>query len=103
MLLIYQNHIYFAKLDAENTNLVTIKFKYALRHLEAQIDRSDSRLLNLIVKDKNSYIDLCVSFDDANITPTLKRSLEENRKSSRNTEFLLLDSYFDDLINKWKF
>ena len=54
MLLIYQNHIYFAKLDIENTNLVTIKFKYALRHLEAQIDRSDSRILNLIVKDKNS-------------------------------------------------
>jgi hypothetical protein len=103
LMLIYQNQLYFTQLDINDTNFFSVKYKYALRHLEAQIDRSDPRILNLIVKDKNNYIDLSLSFDDVSITTSVKRSLEENRKSSRNTEYLLLDSYFDELINKWKF
>src|SRR5690606_16708987 len=97
IMLIYQNHLYFSQIDINDNNFVNIKYKYALRHLEAQIDRSDPRILNLIVKDKNSYIDISLSFEDVSMTTNVKRSLEENRKSSRNTEYLLLDSYFDEL------
>jgi hypothetical protein len=103
IMLIYQNNLHFAQIDINDNNFVNIKYKYALRHLEAQIDRSDPRILNLIVKEKSSYIDLSLSFDDVSITTNVKRSLEENRKSSRNTEYLLLDTYFEDLISKWKF
>lgn len=60
-------------------------------------------MLNIIVKDKNNYIDIYLLFEDANKASGVKKSLEEQRKSSRNTEYLLLDSYFDDLISKWKF
>jgi hypothetical protein len=102
-MMIYQNHLHFAQLDINDNNFVSIKYKYALRHVEAQIDRSDPRILNLIVKDKSGYIDLSLSFDDVSVTTNVKRSLEENRKSSRNTEYLLLDTYFEDLISKWKF
>ena len=95
--------MYFGIPDIKETNFALIKYKYALRHLEAQIDRADPRLLNLIVKDKNNYIDLILVFEDVNKVIAVKKSLEEQRKSSRNTEYILLDSYFDDLINKWKF
>ncbi len=103
LLLIYQNHLYFAQSDVKEPQFALIKYKYALRHLEAQIDRSDPRILNLIVKDKNNYLDLSLYFEDVNRTTSVKKSLEEQRKSFRNTEYLLLDSYFDDLISKWKF
>jgi hypothetical protein len=102
-MMIYQNYLFFVQPDLRDQNQIVVKYKYALRDLEAQIDRSDPRILNLIVKDKNNYIDLSLSFDDVSKTTSVKKSLEENRKSSRNTEYLLLDSYFDDLINKWKF
>jgi hypothetical protein len=103
VMMIYQNHLYFAQPDLKDSSLSVVKYKYALRHLEAQIDRSDPRVLNLIVKDKNSYMDIALTFEDVSKTTTVKKSLEENRKSSRNTEYLLLDSYFEDLISKWKF
>lgn len=103
VMVIYQNHLYFAQPDLKDQSFSIIKYKYALRHLEAQIDRSDPRVLNLIVKDKNQYIDISLYFDDVTKTTAVKKSLEEHRKSSRNTEYLLLDSYFDDLISKWKF
>ena len=102
-LLIYQNYLYFAQPDLKDPQFALIKYKYALRHLEAQFDRSDPRILNLIVKDKNNYIDISLYFEDVNKTSSVKKSLEEQRKSSRNTEYLLLDSYFDDMISKWKF
>ena len=95
--------MYFAQPDIKDPSFAQIKFKYALRHLEAQYDRSDPRVLNLIVKDKNNYIDIILNFDELSQTSNVKKSLEEQRKSSRNTEYLLLDSYFDDLISKWKF
>jgi hypothetical protein len=89
--------------DQKDFSFGLIKYKYALRHLEAQFDRSDPRMLNIIVKHKNNYIDISMCFEDVNKTAGVKKSLEEQRKSSRNTEYLLLDSYFDDLISKWKF
>lgn len=103
ILLIYQNHLYFALPELKDSSFAIIKYKFALRHLEAQVDRSDPRILNIIVKDKNNYIDISMYYEDVNKTTSVKKSLEEQRKSSRNTEYLLLDSYFDDLISKWKF
>jgi len=83
---------------------VLIKYKYALRHIEAQFDRSDPRILNILAKDKNNtMVDLSVNFDDMGKTQNIKQNIEEIRKSARNTEYLLLDSYFDDLINNLKF
>ena len=38
-----------------------------------------------------------------NKTTGTKQYIEENRKGVRNTEYLLLDSYIDDLLNKWTF
>ena len=83
--------------------MALIKFKYALRDLEAQVDRSDPRVLTVVAKDKDKYVDLSLNLEDIHKTAELKRNLEENRKSYRNTEYLLLDTYFDDLIGKWKF
>jgi hypothetical protein len=103
IMIVYQNYLYFAQPDLKDSSFSLVKYKYALRHLEAQIDRSDPRVLNLIVVDKGKYVEIALSFEDVGKTSQIKKILEEHRKSSRNTEYLLLDSYFDDLISKWKF
>lgn len=113
-LIIFQNQLCFAQIDSTNSQndpnmnkinkeYVIMKYKYALRYVEAHFDRSDPRLLNIVAKDKQNYVDLSVYFDDMGKTSNIKQSIEENRKSARNTEYLLLDSYFDELINKMKF
>ena len=89
--------------DAKVNMMSIIKYKFALRHIEVQVDRSDPRLLNLIVVDKGRYNEISLAFDDVKLTLNVKKNLEEQRKSARNTEYLLLDSYFDDLITKWRF
>jgi len=48
-------------------------------------------------------VDLSVNFDDMGKTQNIKQNIEEIRKSARNTDYLLLDSNFDDLINNLKF
>lgn len=101
-IVIEQNYILFCIIDQNKNDIAIVKYKYALRHLELQIDRADPRILNLIVKDsKNEYIDLCLYMDEVGTVTTLKRLLEEHRKSSRNTEYILLVSYFDEMLNKW--
>lgn len=102
-MLIYQNYLFFLQPDLKDPNLSTVKYKYALRDIETLIDRADPRILNLVVVDKSGYLDISLAFDDVNKTTSIRKSIEENRKSTRNTEYLLLDSYFDDLIGKWKF
>lgn len=101
-MLIEQNHVLFCLIDTNKSDIAVVKHKYALRHLEVQVDRADPRILNLIVKDnKNEYIDLCMYLDEIAKVTSLKRMLEEQRKSSRNTEYILLVSYFDELLNNW--
>lgn len=101
-MLIEQNYVLFCLVDSNKQDTATVKYKYALRHLEVQIDRADPRILNLIVKDnKNEYLDLCMYLDEIGRVANIKRMLEEQRKSSRNTEFILLVSYFDELLNNW--
>ena len=102
-LIIFQNQLCFAQSDVGKNNYVNMKYKYALRYVEAHFDRGDPRLLNIVAKDKQTFFDLSVYFDDMGKTSNIKHSIEENRKSARNTEYLLLDSYFDELINKLKF
>jgi hypothetical protein len=103
-LILHQNHLCFAHPDPKIFGSVLIKYKYPLRHIETQFDRSDPRILNILAKDKNNIsVDLSVNFDDMGKTQNIKQTIEENKKSARNTEYLLLDSYFEDLINKMKF
>jgi hypothetical protein len=102
-LTIFQNHLYFSQQDPKDPQFYVNKYKYALRHLEVQMDSRDSKSMNIIVKDKAGYIDLSLLFEDSNKAGLIKRILEENRKSARNMEYKLLDSFFDELINKWKY
>jgi hypothetical protein len=99
-LIIYQNHLIFATTEANNPMHFLIKYKYALRHIEIQFDKSDPRVLNLIAKERNNYIDLSILFDEINKCSAMKKLIEENRKSSKNTEYLLFDSYFDSMLMK---
>ena len=88
----------------EEQHQVSIKYLHALRNIELQIDRSNPRILYLVVKDISSkFKDYQLEFQDVNKTTGVKQFLEENRKSIRNTEYLLLDSYIDDLLNKWTY
>ncbi len=100
-LIIYQNYLIFASIkeSTDQTNFL-IKYKYALRHIEVQFDKSDPRTLNLIAKEKNNYIDLSVSLEEISKCSGMKKLIEENRKSAKNTEYLLFDSYFDSLLMK---
>jgi hypothetical protein len=106
-LIIFQNLLCFAEIDpnqnSKKNDFVIMKYKYALRYVEAHFDRSDPRVLNVVVKENSNFLDLSVYFDDMGKTSNIKQSIDENRKSARNTEYLLLDSYFDELINKMKF
>ena len=96
-----QNSLVFCNPDLEKAEFAVVKHKYALRHLEIQSDRSDPRILNIIVKERNEFVDLSISLDDVNKANNLKKQLEEHRKNSKNTEFILLVSYFDELLNKF--
>jgi len=102
-MIIFQNQLCFASIDTNKNDVVTMKYKYPLRYVEAHFDRSDPRLLNIVAKDNNSFVDLSVYFDEMGKTSNIKQIIEENRKSERNNEYLLLDSYFAELINKMKF
>ena len=73
-----------------------------MRHIETQVDKSDLKILNLIVKDHSGYCDISIIFGDVSIASSVFKILEESKKAFRNTEYLLLDSYFEDLINKSK-
>lgn len=96
-----QNYLVFCTPDPLKTEFAIVKNKYALRHLEVQMDRSDPRILNTIVKEKEDLIDLAIYFDDVNRATTIKKQLEEHLKNSKSTEFILLVSYFDELLNKF--
>ena len=50
---------------------------------------------------KEDLIDLAIYFDDVNRATTIKKQLEEHLKNSKSTEFILLVSYFDELLNKF--
>jgi hypothetical protein len=78
-----------------------VKYKYAVRNLELQIDRSDPRVLNTIVKDKENLMEIKIYFDDVNKVNNIKRELEEIQMNSKSTECILIVSYFDDLLNKY--
>ena len=78
-----------------------VKYKYAVRNLELQIDRSDPRVLNTIVKDKENLMEIKIYFDDVNKVNNIKRELEEIQMNSKSTEIILIVSYFDDLLNKY--
>lgn len=99
-LIIYQNYLLFATNEYKSKLNIKIKFKYALRHIEVQFDKFDPRCLNLIAKEKGAYVDLFIGFDEMNKSSIMKKILEENRKSSKNTEYLLFDSYFENLLMK---
>lgn len=99
-LIIYQNYLVFGTIQSIDQMNILIKYKYALRHIEVQYDKSDPRILNLIAKQGNHYIDLSISFEEINRCSAMKKLIEENRKSSKNTEYLLFDSYFDNLLMK---
>ena len=103
IMVIYHNHVYFALPEIKDSSFSVIRYKFALRHIEAQLDRADPRILNLVVLDKGQYIELSLYLEDVRKTMQIKKTIEEHRKSARNTEYLLLDSYFDDLISNWKF
>lgn len=103
VIMLNYNHLLFCLYDQKDSQNVIFKYRFALRHIEVQIDRSNPRQLSLIVKEENQYKDFTLEFEDVHKTTGIKKYLEENRKSARNTEYLLLDSYIDDLIAKWKF
>ncbi len=97
-MVICHNKIAFAIREDKISQNLRIKFIYSLRHIEIQIDRMDNRSLLMIAKEKNNYIDLLLNFDKSDKVIPMKKILEENRKSVKNTEYLLFDSYFDNLI-----
>jgi hypothetical protein len=96
-----QNYLVFCLPDSNRPEYAIVKNKYALRHIEVQIDRGDPRVLNLLVKEKNTISEQSIYLDDINKANTLKKQLEEHKKNSKNTEFILLVSYFDELLNKF--
>jgi len=102
-LIIYQNYLIFAINECKDKLNLKIIYKYALRHIEVQLDKFDTKALNLIAKEKNNYIDLSILFDDSSKSSVMKKLIEENRKSSKNTEYLLFDSYFDSLLMKMSY
>jgi hypothetical protein len=102
LMLIEHNHILFCLVDNNKPDTAVVKYKYALRHLEVQFDRADPRILTLCLKDnKKEFLDLFMYLDEIGKVTSIKRMLEEQRKSTRNTEFIMLVSYFDELLNKW--
>ena len=96
-----QNYMVICTPHYLNEEYAIVKYKYAVRNLELQIDRSDPRVLNTIVKDKENLMEIKIYFDDVNKVNNIKRELEEIQMNSKSTEFILIVSYFDDLLNKY--
>ena len=97
-MVIFHNKIAFATREDKFSQNLRLKYIYPLRHIEVQIDRMDNKSLLMIAKEKNNYIDLILQFDKFEKVASIKKIIEENRKSAKNTEYLLFDSYFDNLI-----
>lgn len=108
IIIIYNNYCLLCLPDDKDN--VFIKYIHSLRNVEVQIDRSNPRTLILVANEvslfyfkKNSINDYYIECTDVSKAMTTKNYIEENRKSIRNTEYLLLDSYIEDLLNKWTF
>lgn len=101
------NYIYFCAIimtSQSQIEEVVLKNKYSLRNIELQIDRSNPRQIYLVVKDlNNKYHDYLIELPDVTKAIEFKQFLEEARKTIVNTEYLMLDSYIDDLLNKWNY
>ncbi len=102
-IVVNNNMLLFCQPGSENQYKVTLKYKHAIRNIELQIDRSNPRLICLVVKDQQKYKDYLIELHEVNKTTGMKTYLEETRKSVKNTEYILLDSYIDDLLNKWQY
>lgn len=114
VLAIYNNYILFCSIINDNTNnnsnknrnsetYATINYKYSIRNIEVHTDRSNTRLLCMLVKQNSSYKDIYLEFNDYSEIKKFKQFLEDTRKSVKNNEYLLLDTYIDDLLNKWNY
>lgn len=111
--IIHKHNILFAYSDEKNADIAVVKYKFALRNLELQTDRSEPRNLNIFyVKNvslfiliflKGVLIDIVLGFEDTLKPIELKKIIEENKKVAWNTEVFLITKYFDDLVNKWKY
>ena len=102
-MIFYQNYLYFGVYDPQDNDYATIKDKYALRHIEVTIDRQDPKSIDITYSYEKVFIDLFVAFEDKEKALYIKKNIEDQRKSARVMEYLLLESYFDDLIAKITF
>ena len=95
------NYLVFCAPDTLKTEFAIVNHKYPLRQLLVQIDKNDSKVLNIIAKEKQYLNELVIYFDDSNRTTIIKKQLEEFQKNSVSNQFILLVSYFDELLNKF--
>jgi len=110
--LIYKHNLYIS--FPENTDLYRgiVKYKYSLRNLELQVDRSEPRSLNvfyvkevidsILIIHKGMYIDIVLFFEDSKKTLEVKKKIEDNRIIAWNTEITLITKYFDSILKNWE-
>jgi len=86
--------------DHSKLHWARIVYNIKLKTVEATIDRSDPRSLNIVMKsadNKDKYETL--SFDDHTLCLAAKRTLDENRRSSKTYEMSMIKRNFENAIN----
>jgi len=81
---------------------LSVKHKYALRFLEARIEKNDTKLLNLRVKENNNdYSYLFCFFDDNKTCLVVWELIDNSRASIKEKELNILSLYFEEILNKY--
>jgi len=100
-IIVYKHNLIIVFPETENENRGIVKYKYSLRSLELQVDRSEPRSLNVFYVKEGQYIDMVLSFEDSKKPLVVKQLIEENRTVAWNTEISSITKYFDDLLTNF--
>jgi hypothetical protein len=92
-----RNNLSFCMQESSKPEKLTVKYRYAIKYVEAYIEKGDPKVMNLRVKDKNDFIYLITIFEDYLTPPMLKEKIDINKSLIRDQEIKHLLSYLENL------
>lgn len=93
---IIQNYLIFTTPDMKDPGYSIVKLRYPIRQLEIQGDRSEPRNLIVYFRQGKNYVEIIISLEDVKTASKVKQLLEDSRRNIEKSEYVMVESYFDD-------
>lgn len=93
---IIQNYLIFTTPDIKDPGYSIVKQRYPIRQLEIQGDRSEPRNLIVYSREGKNYVEIIISLEDVKTASKVKTLLEDHRRNIEKSEYVMVESYFDD-------